>query len=77
MVKSLSTNAGRCERPRFDPWVGKIPWRRARQPTPGSLPGESQGQRSLVGCSPWDHREFEDQSDLAFTHTLDMSRFKS
>uniref|UniRef100_A0AAA9TKS7 Colipase n=1 Tax=Bos taurus TaxID=9913 RepID=A0AAA9TKS7_BOVIN len=31
----------------FDPWVGKIPWRRAWQPTPVSLPGESQGHRSL------------------------------
>ena len=37
------------ERCRFDPWVGKIPWRRARQPTPVFLPGESRGQRSLVG----------------------------
>ena len=31
--------------------VGKIPWRRAWQPTPVSLPGESHEQRSLVGCS--------------------------
>ena len=30
----------------FDPWVGKIPWRRAWQPTPILLPGESHGQRS-------------------------------
>ena len=37
----------------FDPWVGKIPWRRAWQPTPVFLPGESHGQRSLVGYSPW------------------------
>ena len=42
---------GRHERHGFDPWVGKIPWRRAWQPTP-SLPGESHGQRSLAGCSP-------------------------
>ena len=33
---------------RFDPWVGKILWRRARQPTPVFLPGESHGQRSLA-----------------------------
>jgi len=33
----------------FDPWVEKIPWRRARQPTPVFLPGGSHGQRSLVG----------------------------
>ena len=36
----------------FDPWVGKIPWRRAQQPTPVFLPRESQGQRGLVGYSP-------------------------
>ena len=35
----------------FDPWVRKIPWRRAWQPTPLFLPGESYGQRSLVGYS--------------------------
>ena len=35
-----------------EPWVGKIPWRRAWQPTPVFLPGESHGQRSLVGYSP-------------------------
>ena len=34
------------------PWVGKIPWRRAWQPTPVFLPGESHRQRSLVGYSP-------------------------
>ena len=31
----------------------KTPWRRAWQPTPGFLPGESHGQRGLVGFSPW------------------------
>ena len=36
----------------FSLWVGKTPWRRARHPTPVSLPAESHGQRSLVGCSP-------------------------
>ena len=39
----------------FDPWVGKLPWRRKWQPTPVFLPGKSHGQRSLVGYSPWDH----------------------
>ena len=37
----------RCRRCKFDPWVGKIPWRRAWQPTLVLLPGESHGQRSL------------------------------
>ena len=41
-----------CGKPRFDPWVGKILWRRKWQPTPVFLPGESHGGRSLVGYSP-------------------------
>ena len=36
-----------------DPWVGKIPWRRAWQPTPVFLPGESHGHRSLAGYCPY------------------------
>ena len=40
-------------RPGFDPWVRKIPWRREWQPTPVFLPGESHGQKSLVGYSLW------------------------
>ena len=40
-------------RPGFDPWVGKIPWRRKWQPTPVLLPGKFRGWRSLVGFSPW------------------------
>ena len=39
----------RWKRHRFDPWVGKIPCRRARQPIPVFWPGESHGQRSLAG----------------------------
>ena len=38
--------------PRFNPWVGKIPWRKEWLPTPVFLPGESHRQRSLVGYSP-------------------------
>ena len=41
----------------FDPWVGKIPWRRKWQPIPVLLPGKSHGWRSLVGYSPWGHKE--------------------
>ena len=40
-------------RPRFDPWVRKMPWRRAWLPSPVFLPGDSHGQRSLAGYSPW------------------------
>ena len=37
----------------FDPWVGKIPWRREWQPTPVFFPQKSHGERSLAGYSPW------------------------
>ena len=41
----------------FDPWVGKIPWRRKWQPAPVFLPGEFHGQRNLASYSPWDCEE--------------------
>ena len=47
----------RCKRCRFVPWVRKIPWKRAWQPTPVFLPGESQGQRRLVGSIELDTTE--------------------
>ena len=53
----------RHKRPGVDPWVGKIPWRRAWQPTQVVLPGESHGQRSLEGYSPWDHKK-SDQTEV-------------
>ena len=63
-----------CQRRRqrrygLDPWVRKIPRRRTRLPTPGFLPGESQGQRKLVGYSPQGHRVGHDWSDLAHIYT--------
>ena len=42
-VKETTANAGDIKRHRFDPWVGKIPWRRAWQPTPVFLPEKSYG----------------------------------
>ena len=47
----------------FNPWVEKIPWRRAWQPTPVFFRGESHGQRSLVGYSPWGRKELNTVSD--------------
>ena len=60
----LSSKEHACQcrdlkRLRFDPWVGKIPWRRAWRPTPVFLPGESHGQRSLVGYGPYCHKELD------------------
>ena len=56
-IKESACQCRRCERLRFDPWAGKITWRRAWRHTPVLSPGESHGQRSLAGCSPWGHRE--------------------
>ena len=47
--KESTCQCRRWNRCGFNPWVGKIPWRRAWQPTPVFLPGESHGQRSLAG----------------------------
>ena len=55
-----------CGRPGFDPWVGKIPWRRNWQPTPVLLPGESHGGRSLVNYSPWGRKESDTTERLHF-----------
>ena len=41
--KEPACQCRRCKRHGFDPWVGKIPWRRARQPTPVLLPPEEPG----------------------------------
>ena len=54
---TIPFNFGHCGRPGFNPWVGKIPWRRKWQPTPVSLPGKSHGHRSLAGYSSWGHKE--------------------
>ena len=47
----------------FYPWVKEIPWKKKWQPTPVLLPGESHGQRSLVGYSPWGHKSWTRLSD--------------
>ena len=57
--KEHSCQCRRCKRCGLDPWVGKIPWRRARQPTPVFLPGESHRQRSLGGKSSWGCKELD------------------
>ena len=54
-----------CRRPMFDPWVGKILWRRERLPTPVSWPGEFHG---LYG--PWAHKESDMTERLHFHFSL-------
>ena len=56
VLKNSLANAGNV-RHRFDHWIGKISWKTAWQPTPAFLPGDSHGQRSLVGFSPQGGKE--------------------
>ena len=53
---------------KFDPWVGKIPWRREWQPTPLFLPRKSQGQRGLAGDSPWGRKQLDRTERLTLSH---------
>ena len=50
-------SASHCRRHGLNPWVRKIPWRRKWQPTLGFMPGETHGQRSLMGYSLWSCQE--------------------
>ena len=58
----------------FDPWVGKIPWRRAWQPTSVFLPRESHGQRRLVGYGPRGHKELDTTEQLSTHESLESLR---
>ena len=64
VVKNPPADAGDARRHEFNPWVEKIPRRRAWQPTPVFLPGKSHGQRSLVGYSPWGRKELDTTEQL-------------
>ena len=66
----------RCKRLEFNPWVWKIPWRSTQQPTPVFLPGESQGQRTLEGYSPWGHKESHMTEVIQHEHNT-MSKLKN
>ena len=69
--------ACQCRRQGFDPCVGKIRWRRAWQPTPVFLPGESQGQGSLVDYNPWGHKESDTAEQLSMHACNTDQRVKS
>ena len=57
MVKNPPASAGDAG-DKFDPWVGKMPWRRKWQPTPFFLPGEPPWTEEPGRLySPWDHKE--------------------
>ena len=57
-------------------WVGKISWRMARQPAPVFSPGNPNGQRKLVGCSPWARKELNttERLNTATQHSPRVSR---
>ena len=65
--KEPACQCRRHKRCGLEPWV-EIPWRRAWQPTPVFLPGESHGQGSLAGCSSWGCKE-SDTTEQLNTHT--------
>ena len=69
VVKTPTANVGDTKY-WFNPWVGKIPWRRKWQATPVFLPGKSHGQRSLVGCSPGGHKELNKTEQLSMYEPL-------
>ena len=68
MVKNLPA----MQEAGFDPWVGKIPWRREWLPTPVFLPQEFHGQRSLVGYSPRGHKELDTTKGLTLSHSQEL-----
>ena len=72
-VSVVKESACQCRRCRFNPWVRKIPWRRKWQLTPVFLPGESHGQRSLLGYRPWGCKERTYLSDWVHTHFFEIS----
>ena len=81
MVTKGPLSAGDIYKKRgFDAWVGKIPWKRAWQPTPAFLPGEFHEQRSLADYSPWGCKESDTTERLStisvFKH-VNVWRFHS
>ena len=61
-----------CRRSGFDPWIGKIPWRRERLPTPVFWPGEFHGLYSL-----WGPKELDTTEQLSIWMIADMMPFNS
>ena len=66
--KRLHLQCRRHRRRGFDPWVGKIPWRSAWQPTPVFLPRESYEQKNLAGYCPWGCKESDTMEATEHTH---------
>ena len=67
--KEPTCQCSRHKRRGFDPWVRKMPWRRAWQTTPGFLPEKYHGQRSLVGYNFINHKESDTTEHWTHTET--------
>ena len=68
--KESACQCRRLKRGRFNPWVGKLPWRRAWQLTPVFLPGVFHGQRNLAGYSPWGCKEMDTTEATKYNHEV-------
>ena len=73
--KESARQCRRHKRPRFNPWVGKIPWGRKWQLTPVFLPGKCHGERSLTGCSSLWGRKESDSAEQLNKHTCTQYLF--
>ena len=71
LVAELVNNPPQCRRPGFDPWAGKIPWRRERLPTPAFWPGEFHGMYSPCSRKELDMTE---RISLHFTSPVEGER---
>ena len=70
LVAQMIKNLPACRRTGFNPWVGKIPWRREWQPTPLFLLEQFHGQRSLADPSPRGCKESDTTEQLTLTLSL-------
>ena len=75
VVKNLPVSAGRCQRQGFNPWVRKIPWRSAWQPTPVFLENPMDKETWLVGYSPKGCKESDttEATLQAHIHALELT----
>ena len=72
VVAQTVENLPAMQETRFDPWVGKIPWKRKWLPSPVFLPGKFHVQKSLAGYSPWGYKESDMTEQLTDTFTYNQ-----
>ena len=78
LVAQWWRNCLQCRRPEFNPRVGKIPWRRAWEPTPVSCLEKPMDRGAWwATCSPWGHTELEMTERLSIAPVHDLFPFYS